>query len=1302
MPRVFRFVLVILVGAVSVNAAAQQLPDLRSVKAARRSDTRLDDQLVQLVERAETMPAAQAARSMPTAVRDAVPVSIRFDAGGASIESSLSQLGIATANKADGVIEAYVPIDLLTHVAALTPVKKVNAIVRPVAKVTSQGVVSHLANTWQAGGQTGAGVKVGIIDIGFQGLLSLLGTELPASVTARCYNGIGSFTSSLSVCENPPAVDTLTAVHGTAVAETITDVAPGVQLYIANPMSPLDLRNTVEWMTSQGVQIINHSVAWTWDGPGDGTSPFSDAPLLSVDLAVSGGAMWVNAAGNEAEATWTGAFTDSNGDDLLEFDSSPQCATVASCEINRVALQIGEEFVAQLRWEDSWTAAKRDLNLYLLQSTASPNVFNVVAASLSVQSGSDGDVPFERLNYTPSSFCTCNYYLAVRHLSGPLPGWVQLQTFTSETLQFHTAGRSIANPAESANPGLLAAGAAPWFNPNTIEWFSSLGPTTDGRTKPDVVGADQGTTVTYGSRGFVFAGTSQASPHIAGLAALVLGAFPNTPPAQLAAYLRATASPNAPQNTWGAGFAQVPAFPSTISVSAFLSDKTFPVPANQPITWRAFAIGGNGPFEYQFWVYDGVNWTLGQGYCPSNTFTWTPPGAGTYLLQVWARHIGSSEPFEDWKSSGFFSVTGQPAVAVTSLTSNGAFPVSFGTPITWTATATGGSAPLQYQFWRLRQGVGWTMVQDYSPNNTFMWTPSVTEGGTYSLQVWVRSAGSSQVFDAWRGTDNFVINGPPAVTVTSFTSNVSFPAPAFSPIQWTATATGGVGPLLYQFWRLRQGVGWTMVQDYSALNTFSWTPVEAEAGSYVLQVWVKSSLSSALLDAWSSTGNFEISPAGAVQITSLASSVMLPTTVGTPITLSATATGGSPPVQFKFWLRDGSGAWVVLKDYSPVANVSWTPTQSGNYVVQVWARSTGSLAAFEDWRGTPTFMINPSAVPVVSSLNANVSLPAIVTNSMTWTAIAAGGTAPLLYEFWRYRQGSGWTRTQDYSASPTYTWTPGMGEEGTYQIQVWVRSAGSTAAFETWRGTDDFRVIPSTVLRLVGQPGNYVGGSTETILTNSDATFAPTRNFDNGVSISATNFTGGQSIFWYLDFAAAGNAALVPGIYEAATRFPFQASTEPGLSISGNGAGCNMLWGRFVVLEVAFGGGGVVDRFAADFEQHCEGFAAALFGSIRYNSTIPLVPIHGVAVAGILPGHVGVPLAWTAPGAAGREYQFWRYSQTTHQWLLLQSYSSNPTVIWTPAAGDEGSWAIEVWERPAGSGTAYEQWRSSGGFSISL
>jgi hypothetical protein len=184
-------------------------------------------------------------------------------------------------------------------------------------------------------------------------------------------------------------------------------------------------------------------------------------------------------------------------------------------------------------------------------------------------------------------------------------------------------------------------------------------------------------------------------------------------------------------------------------------------------------------------------------------------------------------------------------------------------------------------------------------------------------------------------------------------------------------------------------------------------------------------------------------------------------------------------------------------------------------------------------------------------------------------------------------------------------------------------------------------------------------------------------------------------------FAATGGVPLVPGVYSNATHWPVSGATVPGLDVHEQNWNCSTLWGRFVVLEVSFISPGLVDHFAADFEEHCQGNAAGLFGSIRFNSTVPLVPIRDVALEGALPGHIGVPLVWTIPDAsAGREYQFWRYSQTTHQWLLLQSYSTNPTVIWTPQAGDEGAWAIEVWERASGSGAAYDTWRSSGAFSV--
>ena len=178
---------------------------------------------------------------------------------------------------------------------------------------------AHGAKAWHQAGITGQGVKVGVLDAGFEGIGDLLGTELPATVHARCYTDIGTFTANLSDCEEDEDGDE--EDHGTAVAEAILDIAPDVALYISNAPSRADLRAATDWMIAQGVQVINHSVGWTWDGPGDGTSPRSNSPLKTVDAAVDGGILWVNAAGNEAHNTWfKRPYRDNNpSNGLVEF-----------------------------------------------------------------------------------------------------------------------------------------------------------------------------------------------------------------------------------------------------------------------------------------------------------------------------------------------------------------------------------------------------------------------------------------------------------------------------------------------------------------------------------------------------------------------------------------------------------------------------------------------------------------------------------------------------------------------------------------------------------------------------------------------------------------------------------------------------------------------------------------------------------------------------------------------------------------------------------------------------------------------
>jgi Divergent InlB B-repeat domain/FG-GAP-like repeat len=142
----------------------------------------------------------------------------------------------------------------------------------------------------------------------------------------------------------------------------------------------------------------------------------------------------------------------------------------------------------------------------------------------------------------------------------------------------------------------------------------------------------------------------------------------------------------------------------------------------------------------------------------------------------------------------------------------------------------------------------------------------------------------------------------------------------------------------------------------------------------------------------------------------------------------------------------------------------------------------------------------------------------------------------------------------------------------------------------------------TTELFFDSQPGDYIGGGTVHHHTAVDATFTASPSTSGVTSISVIG--PDYDFWWYLDFKAAGAApGPVVGTYETARRYPF-SGTLNGLDVSGDGRGCNALTGRFVVLEAEYDSAGTVLKFAADFEQHCEDSVPALFGSIRYKSTI--------------------------------------------------------------------------------------------------
>lgn len=160
-----------------------------------------------------------------------------------------------------------------------------------------------------------------------------------------------------------------------------------------------------------------------------------------------------------------------------------------------------------------------------------------------------------------------------------------------------------------------------------------------------------------------------------------------------------------------------------------------------------------------------------------------------------------------------------------------------------------------------------------------------------------------------------------------------------------------------------------------------------------------------------------------------------------------------------------------------------------------------------------------------------------------------------------------------------------------------------------------------TLLTLTSQPGDYIGQGQSLSFTPTDGTFSVSTGPNNEVVISFNNADYSQT--WFLQFGSPLTAKFGYGEYDRATRAAFRSPTSPGIDVSGDGRGCNADTGRFLVTDFALNTDGTIARLAIDFEQHCEGATPALFGSVRYNSSVTAIPRLGIASTYTLKGNAG-------------------------------------------------------------------------------
>jgi hypothetical protein len=257
--------------------------------------------------------------------------------------------------------------------------------------------------------------------------------------------------------------------------------------------------------------------------------------------------------------------------------------------------------------------------------------------------------------------------------------------------------------------------------------------------------------------------------------------------------------------------------------------------------------------NYEFWLQPpGGAWSIVQVYSTSNSWTWNTTGlaAGTYALDVSARDASSTAAYDAHISPNptyTLQAAVTPCASVTEAASP-ASPQAPGASVRFTATATGCPNP-NYQFWLQPPGGAWSIAQVYSTSNTWTWNTTGLAAGTYTLDVYARDASSTASFDAHISPNpTYSLQVANACTSVSETAVPASPQPPGASVKFTATAAGCPAPT-YQFWLLAPGGSWSVVQAYSTSNTWTWNTSGLAGGTYLLDVYVRQSGSTATYEA---------------------------------------------------------------------------------------------------------------------------------------------------------------------------------------------------------------------------------------------------------------------------------------------------------------------------------------------------------------------------------------------------------------------------------------------------------------------
>jgi hypothetical protein len=492
------------------------------------------------------------------------------------LEAELKTLGmdVVLLEPSQNMIIGYLPLDKIldlpnqAHFSAATPVLKPAT---SVGSVDTEGDAVIQADTFRnATGIDGTGVKVGVLSDSVNEFANGLADSVKT----------GDLPSNVQILEDGPLSDPnfTPTDEGRAMLEIVHDIAPGASLAFHTAFrGEQDFANGIQALANNGAKVIADDVFY-FDSP-----MFNDGVIAkAVNTVHSQGVFYTSAAGNAADHGWQDAWRPVDNQTIGTTGSGQGQVKGTFENFSNVkgTTQILQKFTLAAKNHEMHLSFQWD-SAYLEGGSPLPNyqVKNDLAVYITSQDGStifkvfddknkNTDMAFEDVDFiNDGSFqSSTTFAIAIQMhnpTTDPAPTHLRWRLVAGDDPKADFEGAPTTMGQAAAN-GAVAVGAVPWFSPNTPESFTSLGgPLTflfdsngkrlakaEIRNKPELAAPDGVSTSFFGGpftapsgrmQAHAFFGTSAATPHVAGAAALLIEEAPAASPDQILQHLELTA-----------------------------------------------------------------------------------------------------------------------------------------------------------------------------------------------------------------------------------------------------------------------------------------------------------------------------------------------------------------------------------------------------------------------------------------------------------------------------------------------------------------------------------------------------------------------------------------------------------------------------------------------------------------------------------------------------------------------------------------------------------------------------------------